>query len=250
MQRGRPDAALVFGCIIFIGLFPVGEKAGKLSWRRVVLQEILDNRKRMVERQLRARGINDVRVLTAFESIPRHLFVPEEARAWAYEDCPHRIGFGQTISQPYVVAYMTQLLELTGTERVLEVGTGSGYQAAILSRLAREVHTIELIPALAERATRTLADLGVTNVFIHIGDGSQGWIESAPYDAIIVTAAAPRVPKSLINQLTNHGRMILPIGESESGFQELELWRREGESFSHKTLLPVAFVPLRGREGV
>lgn len=213
-----------------------------------MLQEFLDERKQMVVHQLRARGISDRRVLEAFEFVPRHLFVPEEVRVWAYDDCAHRIGFGQTISQPYIVAYMTQALELTGTERVLEVGTGSGYQAAILSRLVPELHTIELIPALAERAAHTLTDLGITNVLIHIADGSQGWAESAPYDAIIVTAAAPRVPKSLLHQLADHGRMILPVGES--GFQELELWQREGESFSHKTLLAVAFVPLRGKEGV
>jgi len=212
-----------------------------------MLREFPDERKYMVERQLRTRGINNARVLAAFELIPRHLFVPEESREWAYEDCPHPIGFKQTISQPFIVAYMTQLLELTGAERVLEVGTGSGYQAAILSNLAREVHTIELIPALADRAARTLADLGVTNVFIHTGDGSQGWIESAPYDAIIVTAAAPHVPKPLLDQLTDHGRMILPVGGS--GFQELELWQREGESFSYEPLLPVAFVLLRGKDG-
>jgi len=213
-----------------------------------MLQEFLDERKQMVARQLRARGIIDARVLAAFESIPRHLFVPEELRPWAYEDCPHPIGFGQTISQPFIVAFMTQSLELIGAERVLEVGTGSGYQAAILSCLAQEVHTIELIPALADRAAHTLADLGIKNVFVHIGDGSQGWAESAPYEAIIVAAAAPRAPKSLLKQLTNHGRMILPVGGS--GYQELELWRREGESFSQETLLPVAFVPLRGKEGV
>ena len=211
-----------------------------------MLQEIPDDRNGMVERQLRARGIHDGRVLAAFESIPRHLFVPEESRKGAYEDCPHRIGFGQTISQPFIVAYMIQVLKLTGTERVLEVGTGSGYQAAILSRLAREVHTIELIPELAERSTRTLADLGMTNVFVHIGDGSKGWSESAPYDAIIVAAAAPHVPKPLLDQLTDHGRMILPVGES--GSQVLELWQRQGDAFSHKTLLPVAFVPLIGKE--
>lgn len=213
-----------------------------------MLQEFFDERKSMVERQLCARGVSDVHVLAAFESIPRHLFVPEESRPWAYKDCPHLIGFGQTISQPYIVAYMTQLLQLTGIERVLEVGTGSGYQAAILAKLAREVHTVELIPALAERAARTLTDLGLTNVFIHIADGSQGWTESAPYNAIIVTAAPPRVPKSLLKQLANHGRMVLPVGES--GFQELELWQRDDESFSHETLLSVAFVPLRGKEGV
>ncbi len=202
----------------------------------------------MLERQLRARGINDARVLAAFESIPRHLFVPEELRMSAYEDYPHPIGFEQTISQPYIVAYMTQSLGLTGTEHMLEVGAGSGYQAAILSCLVREIHTIELIPSLAESAAHTLAGLGMTNVFVHVGDGSLGWIESAPYDAIIVTAAAPRVPKSLLDQLADHGRMILPVGKI--GFQELELWQRAGESFSQTTLLPVAFVPLRGKEGV
>lgn len=210
--------------------------------------DFLEKRKRMVARQLRGSGISNPRVLEAFESIPRHLFVPEESREWAYEDHPLPIGFQQTISQPYIVAYMTQILDLTGTERVLEVGTGSGYLAAILSALALEVHTIELIPALAERAETTLTSLGITNVIVHIGDGSQGWSESAPYDAIIVSAAAPRVPKSLLNQLADHGRMILPVGGG--GYQELELWRRDGEFFSHETLLSVAFVPLRGKEGV
>ena len=220
-----------------------------LDWDAVVmLQDFLEERKRMVERQLRGRGIINARVLAAFESIPRHLFVPQESREWAYEDCPHLIGFGQTISQPFIVAYMTQALELDGSEHMLEVGTGSGYQAAILSCLVREVHTVELIPSLADRAAQTLTGLGLTNVFIHIGDGSQGWAESAPYDAILVSAAAPRVPKSLLDQLADHGRMILPVGKA--GFQMLEFWRREGEFFSHETLLSVAFVPLRGKEGI
>jgi len=205
-------------------------------------------RKLMAARQLKARGISDRRVLEAFESIPRHLFVPAEYVDSAYEDRPLSIGFGQTISQPYIAAYMTQSLALTGVERVLEVGTGSGYQAAILSPLAREVHSVELIPDLADRAAKTLADLGITNVFIHLGDGSQGWIESAPYDAIIVTAAALHVPKPLLDQLVDHGRMILPVGKT--GVQELEFWTREGDSFSHETLLPVAFVPLHGKDGV
>jgi protein-L-isoaspartate(D-aspartate) O-methyltransferase len=211
-------------------------------------QDFPAERKLMAARQLRARGINDRRVLDAFESVPRHLFVPPEYRASAYEDAPLPIGFKQTISQPYIAAYMTQALGLTGAERVLEVGTGSGYQAAILSSLAREVHTVELIPALADRAAKVLTDLGITNVFVHLGDGSQGWLEAAPYDAIIVTAAAPHVPKPLLDQLTPHGRMILPVGES--GVQELEFWTREGETFSHETLLPVMFVPLRGKEGI
>ena len=213
-----------------------------------MLHEFIEERKRMVARQLRLRGISDRRVLEAFESVPRHVFVPEEYRSSAYEDCPLPIGFKQTISQPYIVAYMIQSLDLTGTERVLEVGMGSGYAAALLSTLAAEVHAIELIPALADRAKRTLEKLGLANVFVHIGDGSQGWTESAPYDAIIVSAAAPRVPRHLLDQLADHGRMILPVGESM--YQELELWTREDDSFSHETLLPVAFVPLRGRNGV
>ena len=211
-------------------------------------RDFLAERKLMVARQLRGGGISDRRVLEAFASIPRHLFVPEESREWAYEDHPLPIGFQQTISQPYIVAYMTQWMDLTGSERVLEVGTGSGYVAAILSALALEVHTIELIPALAERAITTLTSLGLTNVFVHIGDGSQGWIEAAPYDAIMVSAAAPHVPKPLLDQLADPGRMILPVGKS--GYQELELWRREGDAFLHEILLPVAFVPLRGKDGV
>lgn len=210
--------------------------------------EFYEERRRMVERQLRARGITDERVLDAMQAIPRHLFVPGRLRKWAYEDYPHPIGHGQTISQPYIVAYMTQLLGLSGTERVLEVGTGSGYQAAVLSRLVPEVHTVELIPELADRAIRTLAELGIANVFVHVGDGSLGWNEAAPYDAIIVTAAAPHAPRSLLDQLTARGRMILPVGDSE--FQKLELWTREGDVFSREPLVPVAFVPLRGREGV
>jgi protein-L-isoaspartate(D-aspartate) O-methyltransferase len=211
-------------------------------------QNFTAERRLMVENQLRRRGISNRRVLEAFEAIPRHLFVPEEHRHLAYEDSPLPIGFNQTISQPFIVAYMTQLLELTGTERVLEVGTGSGYQAAILSALTAEVHTIELIPALAERARKTLEQIGVTNVSIHIGDGSLGWEQAAPYDAILVAAAGPRVPKPLLDQLAEGGRMVLPVGQR--GAQVLELWRREGQNFSHETLLPVAFVPLRGKEGL
>lgn len=207
-------------------------------------QNFLEARQDMVTHQLHTRGINNRLILEAFESIPRHLFVPEEARNLAYEDRPLWIGFKQTISQPFVVAYMIEALELTGTERVLEVGTGSGYQAALLSRLVPEVHTVELIPALAERAAKTIDTLGIKNIFIHIGDGSQGWDEEAPYNAIIVSAAAPHVPETLLKQLTDHGRMILPVGESES--QYLELWHHDGNSLSHETLLPVKFVPLRG----
>lgn len=207
-----------------------------------------EERKDMVERQLQGRGISNRLVLDAFEAVPRHLFVPDELQFRAYEDCPLPIGFRQTISQPFIVAYMLQMLGLTGVERVLEVGTGSGYQAAILSKLSREVHTIELIPSLADRAAKVLADLGMVNVHVHIGDGAMGWAEAAPYDAIVVSAAATHVPGSLLEQLNDPGRMILPVGGS--GRQELELWTREGDTFRHETLLPVAFVPLRSRDGM
>jgi protein-L-isoaspartate(D-aspartate) O-methyltransferase len=208
-----------------------------------------EERRQMVRRQLQGRGIVNAQVLAAFESVPRHLFVPEEEREFAYDDHPLLIGYQQTISQPFIVAYMTQALELTGSERVLEVGTGSGYQAAILSHLAREVHSVELIEPLSKRARQVLEKIGAVNVILHLGDGSLGWLEAAPYDAIIVTAAAPRVPQSLLYQLAEgHGRMILPVGERND--QMLELWRRESNGFKCEPLLSVAFVPLRGKEGV
>lgn len=218
-----------------------------VSQEGCVEQNFETARRLMVEHQIRGRGISNQRVLDAFAAIPRHLFVPQEYRRLAYEDGPLPIGFHQTISQPFIVAYMTDLLDLKGNERVLEVGTGSGYQAAILSALTAEVHTIELIPALAERAQQTLEQIGAANVFVHLGDGSLGWVQAAPYDAILVAAAAPRVPQPLLDQLAEQGRMVLPVGQH--GSQVLELWRREGAKFSHTTLLPVAFVPLRGREG-
>ena len=210
-------------------------------------KDFVVERHRMVEEQLRPRGIDDPRVLAVVESTPRHLFVPEESHPWAYADSALQIGFGQTISQPFVVALMTQALRLTGSERVLEVGAGSGYQAAILAQLAAEVHTVEFIPELAERATRTLAELGLTNVHVHSGDGSDGWPASAPYDAILVAAAAPHIPPPLLEQLAENGRMILPVGGH--GYQNLELWRREPGAFEHEAIIPVCFVPLRGKHG-
>jgi protein-L-isoaspartate(D-aspartate) O-methyltransferase len=204
-------------------------------------------RKRMVAEQLRPRGIRSPRVLSAFEFIPRHLFVPEEEREWAYGDHPLSIGFNQTISQPYIVALMTERLGLTGSEKVLEVGTGSGYQAAILSRLAREVHTIEIIPELAIAARVTFKALGISNIQTHTGDGSLGLEEYAPYEAITVTAAAPHVPRHLLDQLADGGRMTIPVGSK--GFQELELWKRSGATYESETIIPVTFVPLRGAQG-
>jgi protein-L-isoaspartate(D-aspartate) O-methyltransferase len=203
----------------------------------------------MVNEQIRRRGVDNRAVLSAIASVPRHLFVPPAARDAAHADAPLVIGYKQTISQPYIVALMTAALELVGDEKVLEVGTGSGYQAAILSRLARQVHTIEIVPNLAARAARLLSRLGCANVTVHIGDGSLGWPQAAPYDAIIVTAAAPSIPEPLIDELAEQGRLVIPVASSD-GYQVLTLVRRfEGRLREH-VLASVAFVPLRGRFGI
>jgi protein-L-isoaspartate(D-aspartate) O-methyltransferase len=205
-------------------------------------------RLRMVRNQIQRRGVKDPRVLQAMQDVPRHLFVPSERRHQAYADGPLPIGGGQTISQPYIVALMTDLLELSGGECVLEVGTGSGYQAAVLSRLAKRVYSLERIPELASQAEVRLAELGCTNVEIHVGDGSVGLPEYAPYDGILVTAAAPRVPEALKEQLTQDGGvLVVPVG-GRAG-QILERWRCEGETFQIEKVAPVAFVPLIGSQG-
>jgi protein-L-isoaspartate(D-aspartate) O-methyltransferase len=174
--------------------------------------------------------------------------VPLAARDAAYADAPLVIGHKQTISQPYIVALMTAALELVGDEKVLEVGTGSGYQAAILSRLAREVHTLEIVPKLAGRAARLIRRLGCANVTVHIGDGSLGWPMAAPYDAIIVTAAAPAIPEPLIEELAEEGRLVIPVASGDS-YQVLTLMRRSEGHLTEHALASVAFVPLRGRYG-
>lgn len=204
-------------------------------------------RERMVREQLERRDITDPRVLEAMRTVPRHAFVPAEHRRLAYADGPLPIGNDQTISQPYIVALMTQLLDLKGNERVLEVGTGSGYQAAILAQLAAEVHTIERFPQLARLAARILRDLDLKNVIVHVGDGSRGLYEFAPYDAILVTAGSPQVPPPLFDQLADGGRLVIPVG-GRSG-QYLERWRRHGTEVFREELTPVAFVPLRGEFG-
>ncbi len=201
----------------------------------------------MVDEQLSARDIHDPRVLEAMYQVPRHVFVPQEVRHMAYADGPLPIGSGQTISQPYVVAYMTQLLELEGIERVLEIGTGSGYQAAVLAYLAREVHTVERHSDLAAQAAETLHRLGLRNVFVHIGDGTLGLPQRAPYDAVLVTAAAPAPPAALLEQLAPGGRLVIPVGDKTG--QNLQRWRREGESYFQESFIPVAFVPLLGQQG-
>jgi protein-L-isoaspartate(D-aspartate) O-methyltransferase len=201
----------------------------------------------MVETQLRARDIADERVLAAMERVPRELFVPPELRARAYDDAALPIGGGQTISQPYMVAIICQVLALHGRERVLDVGTGSGYQAAVLAELAAEVFSIERIPELAERARANLQSADYEHVQVHVGDGTRGLPEAAPFDAIAVAAAAPEVPPSLYDQLVARGRMVLPVGRRRS--QELELVIRSPEGPAVVRSVPCRFVPLVGEEG-
>ena len=204
-------------------------------------------RERMVEEQLLERNIRNPRVLEAMRTVPRHSFVPVDQRGLAYVDSPLPIGSGQTISQPYIVALMTQLLELRGDERVLEVGTGSGYQAAVLAYLAADVFTIERHADLGRYAARILEDLGYKNVHVEIGDGSRGLAEYAPFDAILVTAAAPRVPRPLLQQLANGGRLVIPVGAR--GNQTLERWIRNENEYVNDMITAVAFVPLLGEFG-
>jgi protein-L-isoaspartate(D-aspartate) O-methyltransferase len=201
-------------------------------------------------RRLIEQGIRDPRVLAAFGRVPRRFFVPEDAQPWAEGDHPLDIGHGQTISQPYIVAAMTEALQLEGTERVLEVGTGSGYQTAILCELlplTATVRSIEIVPELAARAGRTLRELGYDNVEVRIGDGAKGWPEVAPFDAIVVAAAPAEVPASLLEQLAPGGRLVIPVGP-DSDHQELQLWRRLPGSglLDRKVLMHVRFVPMTG----
>lgn len=207
-------------------------------------------RLKMVAEQIEARGITAAaspRLIDALRRVPRHCFVPQNQRRAAYQDGPLPIGLGQTISQPYIVALMTDLLALTGPERVLEIGTGSGYQAAVLSLLAAEVHTLEQYPPLAEAAAAILAELGYHNVTVHTADGSIGWPAAAPYDAILVAAAAPTVPPALLDQLAPGGRLVIPVGDVSG--QDLQRWTRAGDSFQAESILRVSFVPLRGEAG-
>ena len=198
---------------------------------------------RMVREQIADRGVRDARVLAAMRKVPRHFFVPQDALPAAYLDQPLPIGHGQTISQPYIVAFMSEALELKPQDRVLEIGTGSGYQAAVLAELAREVYSIEIVEPLGKEAAARLKDLGYERVNLRIGDGYRGWPEAAPFDAIIVTAAPDHVPPALVEQLRKGGRMVLPVGRFA---QDLLRLRRTAKGVVQENLLPVRFVPMVG----
>lgn len=204
-------------------------------------------REKMVTEQIAHRGLRSPRLLQAFLHVPRHSFVPQDCQKNAYDDGPLPIGQGQTISQPYIVALMTSLLGLEGNENVLEIGTGSGYQAAVLGDMAKTVHTIERHALLAERAGQVLARLGYTNIFVHSGDGTQGWPDAAPYQGILVTAAAPSAPQPLLDQLADGGKLVIPVGDHYG--QDLQVWERHGTHIEPESIIPVMFVPLRGEFG-
>lgn len=230
---------LVFIFLLFLAHCTEGKRASDSSPKG----DYETMRERMVETQIKARGVKDPRVLAAMLKVERHLFVPRDLHPTAYSDQPLPIGEGQTISQPYIVALMTELLDLKGDEKVLEVGTGSGYQAAILAELAKEVYTIEIIEKLATSAEKLLLDLGYKNIKVKAGDGYLGWPEATPFDAIIVTCAPDHIPTPLRDQLKEGGRMVIPVGEFT---QELKKIVKRGGKLETTNVIPVIFVPMTG----
>jgi protein-L-isoaspartate(D-aspartate) O-methyltransferase len=208
-----------------------------------VSDSFAEQRKSMVEKQIRQRGVTRPEVLAAMEQVPRHLFVPESQRAFAYAPQPIALGQGRTIYQPYVVALMTDLLDLDKTEKVLEVGTGSGYHAAVLSRIARDVYSIEIVAAVAAQASKRLEVMGYHNVSVRVGDGSKGWPEQAPFDAILLSAAPREIPKPLLQQLRVGGKMVAPVG---AFFQDLQVITKTGEGFEKRVIIPVRLQPMTG----
>ncbi|MFC1554707.1 protein-L-isoaspartate(D-aspartate) O-methyltransferase [candidate division KSB1 bacterium] len=229
----------IFTFIILIGLFNCENRLNEQ-----VQDSFAIKRKAMVEQQIKARGVKDELVLKAMNKVPRHKFVPVNYELMAYMDSALPIGLEQTISQPYIVAYMTEMLQLKGEEKVLEIGTGSGYQAAVLAEIVDEIYTIEIIEKLGERAEKILKDLNYDNVHTLIGDGYDGWPSEAPFDAVIVTAAPERIPEPLVEQLKPGGRMIIPVG---SIYQNLMLIEKTEDGVIQSTLIPVTFVPMTGK---
>lgn len=213
------------------------------------MAEYAKQRENMVRRDIEGRGVRSKRVLAAMRAVPRERFLPGGDGIFAYDDSPLPIGQGQTISQPYIVAFMADALELEGGEKILEIGTGSGYAAAVLAEIAAEVYTIERIRGLADRARSVLESLGYDNVHVEHGDGTLGWPEQAPFDGIVVTAGAPAVPDSLQQQLKVGGHLVIPVGKSHSFQQLLRITRVSEGDFDREALLPVRFVPLVGEEG-
>jgi protein-L-isoaspartate(D-aspartate) O-methyltransferase len=253
MRRGSP-LLVVLALLIFSSLFiygggcttnwyPVGQK-GPQKPLASNAAELTRLRERMVREQLQARDVKDPHVLAAMLKVPRHEFVPVDLVESAYDDSALPIKFGQTISQPYIVAFMTQALELRGTERVLEIGTGSGYQAAVLAEIVPEVYTIEILPQLQEQAAVVLAKLGYRNIHLRTGDGYMGWPEHAPFDRIIVTAAPENVPQPLIDQLKEGGILIIPLGKID---QDLVIIKKEKSGITRRVTIPVRFVPMTGK---
>jgi len=204
----------------------------------------LARRTRMVETQIRARGVKDERVLQAMLRVPRHEFVPEDGKAFAYADRPLPIGYDQTISQPYIVAFMTEAVRVKPADKVLEIGTGSGYQAAVLAEIAREVYTVEIVEPLAARAAKDLSRLGYRNVQVLAADGFKGWPQHAPFEVIVVTCAPKEIPPPLLEQLADGGRLVIPVGDTPH--QELLLVEKAGGETRRKSILPVLFVPMTG----
>lgn len=211
-------------------------------------QDVRERRLAMIESQIKARGVSDPRVLDAMSRVPRERFVPPEYADRAYADSPVSIGEGQTISQPYIVAYMTEVLEVAPGHRVLEIGTGSGYQAAVLGELAREVYTIEIVPSLAQRATDTLRELGYENVHVREGDGYAGWPGEAPFDRIMVTAAPEEIPMPLLDQLAPGGRLVTPVG-AQGETQWITVVDKTDQGLVERRTIPVQFVPFTRRPG-
>jgi protein-L-isoaspartate(D-aspartate) O-methyltransferase len=241
-------AALLGLAMLVIFFFPFScrepkDKETKMTKEKTQEEIYRERRERMVETQIEARGVKDQLVLDAMRKVPRHLFVSEGLRDIAYTDGPLPIGEEQTISQPYIVALMTELLSLKGGEKVLEIGTGSGYQAAILAQIAKEVYTIEIICSLAEKAEKRLKEMGYKNITVKCADGYQGWKEQAPFDGIIVTAAPEHIPQPLVDQLKIGGKLVIPVGDF---FQELVVVTKTEKGIKKETNIPVRFVPMTG----